>query len=101
MSKWKLVPIEPDDAMIEEGEDVIDDRQSTGMRVYAADIYESMISASPSTPDVISSLIECLQWYIDNDDTNEGGVWDEKNAFWIAGKNRAIALLEKLKKESQ
>lgn len=31
----------------------------------------------------------CLEWYIAEDDTNEGGRWDESNAHWIAGKRRA------------
>lgn len=41
-------------------------------------------------------LREALQWYIDNDETNE---MDEENAFWIAGRERArAALAEKEKK---
>lgn len=37
----------------------------------------------------IAELTECLRWYVENDDTNEGGKWNESNAHWIAGKRRA------------
>lgn len=37
----------------------------------------------------VAELTECLRWYVENDDTNEGGKWDESNAHWIAGKRRA------------
>ena len=42
-------------------------------------------------------LVEALQWYVDEDETNEGGEWDEKNAYWLAGRNRARAILSKHK----
>ena len=35
-------------------------------------------------------LEEALQWYVDNDDTNDG---EEGNEFWLAGRDRARALL--------
>jgi len=38
-------------------------------------------------------LKECLRWYVENDETNEGGKWDEINEFWIAGKRRAQRIL--------
>ncbi len=38
-------------------------------------------------------LRAALQWYVDSDDTNEGGKWDEANAFWISGKRNAQRLL--------
>jgi hypothetical protein len=47
-------------------------------------------------------LREALQWMVDNDDTNtgdeplydHGGLsWNEINAYWIAGLNRARAAL--------
>lgn len=47
-------------------------------------------------------LWEIVQWFVDNDETNEGDTplperggrtWDELNAFWIAGLNRARAAL--------
>lgn len=55
---------------------------------------------------LIEELVEALQWYIDNDETNEGDTsiadlggysWNEINAFWIEGKRRAEALIEKVK----
>jgi uncharacterized coiled-coil DUF342 family protein len=48
-------------------------------------------------------LREALQWMVDNDDTNtgdeplydHGGLsWNEINAYWIAGLNRARAALK-------
>jgi hypothetical protein len=47
-------------------------------------------------------LREALQWYVDNDETNEGDEplpefggrsWDEINAYYIDGLNRARAVL--------
>jgi len=38
-------------------------------------------------------LRSALQDYIDSDDTNEGGKWEESNAPWLAIKRRAAALL--------
>lgn len=38
-------------------------------------------------------LRECLQWYIENDDTNEGGMWAKINAEWLHGKRRAMRAL--------
>lgn len=40
------------------------------------------------------ALQHALRWYVDNDDTNEGGRWEESNAGWLEGKRRAQALLE-------
>jgi hypothetical protein len=40
-------------------------------------------------------LREALQWYVDNDDTNEA---DPENAFWIEGRDRARAALGEEKK---
>lgn len=47
---WKLVPVEPDDAMIEAGQDTCEEKNSWGGRVYASDIWESMLAASPAAP---------------------------------------------------
>lgn len=41
------------------------------------------------------ALREALQWYVDNDETNEGGDWEEINEFWLEGLRRARALLAK------
>ena len=38
-------------------------------------------------------LTECLRWYVENDDTNEGGKWEESNAQWLEGKRRAMRAL--------
>lgn len=38
-------------------------------------------------------LTECLRWYVENDDTNEGGKWEEDNGFWLRGKRRAMRAL--------
>lgn len=38
-------------------------------------------------------LVEALQWYVDEDETNEGN----ENAYWLARRNRARAILSKLK----
>ena len=38
-------------------------------------------------------LKECLRWYVENDDTNEGGKWEESNASWLEGKRRAMRAL--------
>jgi len=52
---------------------------------------------------LIKELKEALQWFIDNDDTNEGDVpipeydgrtWNEINDYWIAGLDRARALIK-------
>jgi hypothetical protein len=39
----------------------------------------------------MSEAIECLKWYVDNDDTNEG---DPSNGFWLKGKERAQKALK-------
>ena len=50
----------------------------------------------------IERLREALQWMVDNDETNEGDEpmdefggqsWNEINAYWIAGLNKARAAL--------
>jgi len=40
-----------------------------------------------------AALREALAWYVDNDDTNEGGKWEESNAGWLKGKRAAKKLL--------
>lgn len=51
----------------------------------------------------ITALEEALEWYVENDDTNEGdeplshlggATWNDVNAFWLEGRNKARALLE-------
>lgn len=57
---------------------------------------------SEELKDVIAGLIEALEWYIENDETCEGDTplpdhhgltWNEINAEWIEGKERAIAAI--------
>lgn len=58
---------------------------------------------APVTPSAtVAALVEALEWMITNDDTNEGDTpmpelggqtWDEFNAYWIEGLNRARAAL--------
>jgi len=38
----------------------------------------------------IRALKEMLQWYVDEDEINEG---DPENEYWTQGKHKAIALL--------
>jgi hypothetical protein len=45
---------------------------------------------------IISELKSCLRWYVENDDVQEGGRWEESNAFWLEGKRKAQALLESI-----
>jgi regulator of replication initiation timing len=52
-----------------------------------------------------AKLREALQWYVDNDDTNEGDepdehgeTWNEINRFWLEGRDRARAALGEEKK---
>lgn len=56
--------------------------------------------------DKLQEAREIIQWFIDNDDTNEGDVplrelggstWNEYNAFWIEGLNRAREFMERTK----
>ncbi len=41
-----------------------------------------------------AKLKEALAWYVENDETYEGGHWEDANAFWLEGKRRAEALLK-------
>jgi len=54
-------------------------------------------------------LLECLEWYVKHDETNEGDEplrdyggqsWDEVNAYWIEGLNKARAVIEEAKRIS-
>lgn len=51
----------------------------------------------------IKEAIDIIKWFIENDDTNEGDfpmpehdgrTWDEINAPWIEGLNRARKFIE-------
>lgn len=69
----------------------------TGNLEEAADALEAQEAR-------IAELEACLKWFIDNDETNEGEEpmaeyggrsWDEMNAFWLDGRNRARSALSK------
>lgn len=47
--------------------------------------------------ETLKKVVQCLEWYVQEDDTNLYGEWEEKNAYWIAGQNRAIAALTEAK----
>lgn len=42
-------------------------------------------------------LLKHLEWYIENDDTNEGETWEEKNAYWLKGKRDAMEVVSRTK----
>lgn len=55
-----------------------------------------------SSTSIIQELINCLQWYVDEDEVNRGdssefgGVnWEKKNTYWITGQERAIAAISR------
>lgn len=41
--------------------------------------------------DIVQELVECLEWYVENDDTNNY----PNNEFWIEGLERARRALER------
>ena len=43
---------------------------------------------SDGLSDTEKSLIEAVEWFIENDETNRGGEWETTNAYWIAGIER-------------
>lgn len=54
----------------------------------------------------MKKALEIITWFVDNDDTNEGDEpmekygghsWNEINAFWIDGVNRARTFIEENK----
>lgn len=40
------------------------------------------------TPKVVADLVKALEWFISEDETNRGGEWEHKNAYWIDGLER-------------
>ena len=46
---------------------------------------------------LIEELVEALEWYVKEDDTYEGGSWEEENKYWLDGKRKAEALINKVK----
>ena len=77
------------------------------MATARADIVERLRSLNADflheeAADEIERLREALKWFVDNDETNEGDTplpeyggrsWNEINAYWIDGLNRARAAL--------
>ncbi len=45
-----------------------------------------------------NQLLEALEWYVENDDVNEG---QEGNEFWEDGLNRARTIISRAKGESK
>ena len=77
-------------------------RTSTGTPAWAANEWGWRYVAPVSPPATVAALVDALEWMITNDDTNEGDTpmpelggqtWDEFNAYWIEGLNRARAAL--------
>ena len=77
-------------------------RTSTGTPAWAANEWGWRYLAPVTPPATVAALVEALEWMIANDDTNEGDMpipelggqtWDEFNAYWIAGLNKARAAL--------
>lgn len=57
-------------------------------------------------PDDVAALVKALEWYISEDETNEGDEpmpehgnrsWNEINSYWIEGKRKAEAALARVK----
>lgn len=44
-------------------------------------------------------LLACLEWYVQNDETSEGGTWEFENAPYLEGLRRAQAVIAKAKGE--
>lgn len=57
--------------------------------VYA----EKVVAERDAAMEKVVEITECLRWYVENDDTNEGGKWEESNGFWLRGKRRAMRAL--------
>ena len=54
---------------------------------------EKVVAERDAALEKVSELAECLKWYVENDDTNEGGKWEESNSGWLEGKRRAMRAL--------
>ena len=57
--------------------------------------------------ELMDKMVESLKWFISEDETNRGDEpmseyggrsWNEINAYWIAGLDNAIAILEEYDK---
>jgi len=70
---------------------------SCGATDEVAEENARLIAAAPE-------LLDALKWMVDNDETNEGDepiperngeTWDEINAYWLDGLNKARAAIAK------
>lgn len=73
-------------------------------------IYEEAADTIEAQSKLIEELRKALQWMVDNDETNEGDEplrehggrsWNEMNAYWIDGINKARAALSKANPHSE
>lgn len=54
---------------------------------------EKVLAERDAALERVTELTECLRWYVQNDETQEGGTWEESNGFWLRGKRRAMRAL--------
>lgn len=73
------------------------------LRLIINTIHPQMQERIDKLETQVTQLREALQWFVDNDDTNEGDepmpeydgqTWNEINAYWIDGLNRARVALQ-------
>ena len=94
----KMVP----DAWMEAADRVL----VPGKPMTTSDLRKALAAVAPliaaAERERVAALVEALEWFIDNDDTNEGDhplaehggrTWNEINAYWLDGLNRARAAL--------
>jgi hypothetical protein len=43
-----------------------------------------------------AELADALRWYVDNDETEEGGSWEHENYHWLQGKRKAQELIRRV-----
>lgn len=60
---------------------------------YTSAHYHASRAPGPQQPsdglsETEKNLIEAVEWFIENDETNRGGDWETINAYWIAGIER-------------
>lgn len=70
--KWKLVPVEADDGMIEAGHEKLLEGSEWGRMVSAAEIYDAMLAASPPAPCAEPVALMGRQFGIGEDLLEEG-----------------------------
>lgn len=65
----------------------LDDGQYSDMHYFPPSAVPNQ-QPSDGLSDTEKSLIEAVEWFIENDETNRGGEWETINAYWIAGIER-------------